>query len=162
MAPQLPLHYVHILLLYCNVIHTNYYINKYYITKQFKSLGLYHKSMTFCTLLTLNKVMKSHYTYSSPSSVHQYTKSHANCAETVKTELYCVYLGVRISVSIERNHRNMSITIHCAFSKTMKIRLYRCKCDCLYTAVTPPPPLIHTESHTNNTHNHTSRTQQLQ
>lgn len=58
--------------------------------------------MTFCTLLTLIKVMKSHSTYSSPSSVNQYTKSHANCAETVETELYCVHLGVRISVSIEK------------------------------------------------------------
>lgn len=107
-------------------------------------------------IFDIKQSMKIHFTFSSPSTEHQYAEIHANCAETTDTELYCGHLGLTISASKEQNPRNVSIAIRCAFSKTMKIRQYRCKCDCLYTIHTVVTPPLHTRAHTNNTHNRAS------
>lgn len=102
-------------------------------------------------IFDIKQSMKIHFTFSSPSTEHQYAEIHANCAETTDTELYCGHLGLTISASKEQNPRNVSIAIRCAFSKTMKIRQYRCKCDCLYTIHTVVTPPLHTHTHTQTT-----------
>lgn len=55
---------------------------------------------------------------------------------TVDTEFKFLHLGVTLSDSIQHNNRNVSIAIHCAFSKTIKSGNISANVT-IYTAVKP-------------------------